>query len=92
VKKELTDRKGEVAMNRFEKMIGNHKYWIGVSVVSLALNLILGSFAWHYYEINSITVVWHKSNDNFRPHVEFPGVCYEKEIVVDGNQKTSEPR
>ena len=80
-------------MNRFKNFIGNKKLWIGVGVVSLTLNIVFGLTALHYRDearsqINTITVSWHKSNENFRPIVSVPGVCYEKEIVIDGNQMT----
>lgn len=79
-------------MNEFRKMIRNYKYWACISILSLAVNGGLAALAVHYYkeaksEINYVTIYWHKSNTAFCPVVSVPGVCYEKEIVVDGKEQ-----
>lgn len=79
-------------MDRLKKLIRNYKWWVAVSTLSLVFNVALGLAVIHYRdvansEINTITVSWHKSNEAFRPHVTFPGVCYEKEVTVNGEHK-----
>ena len=81
-------------MKRLKNFIGNKKLLIGVGVVSLTLNIVFGLTALHYRyearsEINTITVSWHKSNENFRPILSIPGVCYEKEVVINGEEDPS---
>lgn len=82
-------------MNKLKELMKDYKFWIGVCTISVLMNMGLGVLALHYHneareEFNSLTVSWHRSNSKFCPAVSFPGVCYEKEIIVDGNEKKQE--